>query len=67
MISFFLPLRCVLYTRFLLPTGLGQSWAQSFRFPKQQVVTRPGKHDAFLEEPIQFGQVMVSFVQKLPR
>ncbi|GAB3297122.1 alpha/beta fold hydrolase [Hymenobacter tenuis] len=40
---------------------------QSFRFSKQQVVTLPGKHYSFLEQPVQFRQVVVSFVQKLPR
>ncbi|TGD79852.1 alpha/beta fold hydrolase [Hymenobacter wooponensis] len=40
---------------------------QSFQFPKQQVVTLPGKHYSFLEQPAQFRQTVVSFVQKLPR
>ncbi|TGE06611.1 alpha/beta fold hydrolase [Hymenobacter fodinae] len=40
---------------------------QSFRFRKQQVVTLPGKHYSFLEQPTQFRQAVVSFVQKLPR
>jgi proline iminopeptidase len=40
---------------------------QSFRFPKQQTVTLPGKHYSFLEQPVQFRQAVVSFVQKLPR
>jgi proline iminopeptidase len=40
---------------------------QSFRFPKQQVVTLPGKHYSFLEQPARFQQAVVSFVQKLPR
>ncbi|WP_139920468.1 alpha/beta fold hydrolase [Hymenobacter sp. DG01] len=41
--------------------------AQSFRFPKQQTVTLPGKHYSFLEQPARFRQAVVSFVQKLPR
>jgi proline iminopeptidase len=40
---------------------------QSFRFPKQQVVVLSGKHYSFLEQPGQFRQAVVSFVQKLPR
>lgn len=40
---------------------------QSFRFRQQQVVTLPGKHYSFLEQPARFRQVVVSFVQHLPR
>ncbi|SNC59557.1 proline iminopeptidase [Hymenobacter gelipurpurascens] len=40
---------------------------QTFRFPKQQVVVLPGKHNSFLEQPARFKQAVVSFVQKLPR
>ncbi|MBD2716490.1 alpha/beta hydrolase [Microvirga sp. STR05] len=39
----------------------------TFRFPKQQTVTLPGKHNSFLEQPATFRQAVVSFVQKLPR
>jgi proline iminopeptidase len=39
----------------------------TFRFPKQQTVTLPGKHNSFLEQPVAFRQAVVSFVQKLPR
>jgi len=39
----------------------------SFRFPRQQVTVLPGKHNSFQEQPAQFRQVVVSFVQKLPR
>jgi len=41
--------------------------AQTFRFPKQQVVVLPGKHYSFLEQPARFRQTVVSFVQQLPR
>lgn len=39
----------------------------TFRFPKQQTVVLPGKHNSFLEQPVAFRQAVVSFVQKLPR
>jgi proline iminopeptidase len=38
----------------------------TFRFPKQQTITLPGKHNSFLEQPVAFRQAVVSFVQKLP-
>jgi len=41
--------------------------AATFRFTRQQVVTLPGKHNSFLEQPVAFRQAVVSFVQKLPR
>ncbi|RPD47672.1 alpha/beta hydrolase [Hymenobacter sediminis] len=40
---------------------------QSFRSRKQQVITLPGKHYSFLEQPARFQQAVVSFVQLLPR
>ncbi|WBA43696.1 alpha/beta fold hydrolase [Hymenobacter canadensis] len=39
----------------------------TFRFPQQQTVVLPGKHNSFLEQPAAFRQAVVSFVQKLPR
>ncbi|UYZ63529.1 alpha/beta fold hydrolase [Hymenobacter weizhouensis] len=45
-------------------TGAGP---RTFRFPKQQVVVLPGKHNSFLEQPVRFRQAVVSFVQQLPR
>ncbi|WP_206986071.1 alpha/beta fold hydrolase [Hymenobacter telluris] len=39
----------------------------TFRLPRQQTVTLPGKHNSFLEQPVAFRQAVVSFVQKLPR
>ncbi|RSK31791.1 alpha/beta fold hydrolase [Hymenobacter metallilatus] len=41
--------------------------AASYRFPRKQVVTLPGKHNSFLEQPAQFRKAVVSFVQQLPR
>ncbi|WP_426492634.1 alpha/beta fold hydrolase [Hymenobacter sp. 102] len=41
--------------------------AATFRFPRQQVVTLPGKHNSFQEQPAKFRQAVVSFVQQLPR
>ncbi|MDU0372476.1 alpha/beta fold hydrolase [Hymenobacter endophyticus] len=41
--------------------------AATYRFPRKQVVTLPGKHNSFLEQPAQFRQAVVSFVQQLPR
>lgn len=41
--------------------------AATYQFPRKQVVTLPGKHNSFLEQPERFRQAVVSFVQQLPR
>ncbi|MCA8831119.1 alpha/beta fold hydrolase [Hymenobacter pini] len=41
--------------------------AATYQFPRKQVVTLAGKHNSFLEQPTQFRQAVVSFVQQLPR
>lgn len=40
---------------------VGPDQYKSFRFPRQQVITLPGKHFTFLENPKEFNQALTSF------
>ena len=40
---------------------------QAFRFPHQQVVMMPGRHNALLENPQETGAALADFAHRLPR
>ena len=40
---------------------------QAFRFPHQQVVLMPGRHNALLENPQEIGAALAAFARRLPR
>lgn len=39
---------------------------QLFRFPAQQVIPMPGKHNALLESPHEVGRALAAFARQLP-
>ncbi|GAA4390690.1 alpha/beta hydrolase [Hymenobacter koreensis] len=45
----------------------GPEHHKAFKFPKQQVVVLPGRHNAFQETPAEFKQAVTAFVGKLPK